>query len=173
MNDKQSKITYHHQGFSLYFSIACIKLESWVVFRIKPYSLGSEDLVVLFDKQVWSNHGRMDPRTRQRVRSCHQSDQSEKWSIPNPNCFLTKRLTARFDVRFAHAFEPVKAGRPIISNAVWLSWNCESKTADWSYIDPFEEKIEVESIGKAKDWKTLNECKEFRQDRLLTFHVFV
>ena len=32
--------------------------------------------------------------------------------------FLTKRLTARFDVRLAHAFEPVKAGRPIISNAV-------------------------------------------------------
>ena len=54
-------------------------------------------------------------------------------------------------MRFAHAFEPVKAGRPIISNAVRLSWNCESKTADCLYIDPFEEKIDEESIGKAKD----------------------
>ena len=56
-----------------------------------------------------------------------------------------------FIVRFAHAFEPVKAGRPIISNAVLLSWNCESKTADCLYMDPFEEKIDVESIGKARD----------------------
>ena len=56
-----------------------------------------------------------------------------------------------FDVRFAHAFEPVKAGRPIISNAVLLSWKCESKTADCLYMDPLEEKIDVESIGKARD----------------------
>ena len=76
-------------------------------------------------------------------------------------------------MRFAQAFEPVKAGRPIISNAVRLSWNCESKTADWLYIDPSEEKIDVESIGKANDWRTLNKSKEFRWDELLTFHVFV
>ena len=60
-------------------------------------------------------------------------------------------LIARFYMRLTHAFEPVKAGCPIISNAVLLSWNCESKTADCSYMDPFEEKIDVESIGKAKD----------------------
>jgi hypothetical protein len=52
MKDKESKMTYHHQGFSLYFRIACIKLESWVVLRIEPYSLGNEDLVVHFDMQV-------------------------------------------------------------------------------------------------------------------------
>ena len=54
MNAKQSKITYHHQGFSLYFFIACIKLKSWVVLtgRIELYSLDSEDLVVHFDMQV-------------------------------------------------------------------------------------------------------------------------
>ena len=159
MNAKQSKITYHHQGFSLYFRIACTKLESCVILRIEPCSLGSEDLVVPFDMQVWSNQGRIDPKIRQRVRSCHQSDQSEN-RFNNLNLFLTRRLTARLDARFAHAFEPVKAGRPIISNAVWLSWNCESKTADCLYIDPFEEKIDVESIGKANDWRTLNECKK-------------
>ena len=125
------------------------------------YSLDSEDRIVLYYMHLWSNHSHIGPRTTQHVRSGHRSEQSvsktmKSWS---PNIFQ-RWLTARFDVRFAHAFEPVKAGRPIISNAVWLSRNCESKTADCWYIDPFEEKIEVESIGKAKDWRILNEHKE-------------
>ena len=178
MNARQSKTTYHQQGASLYFCMAYInKFKSWVIAIIRMYPPGSEDLVVFFDTQVWSNHEHTDPRTRQHVRSRHQSEQSEEKLLLISKHLLAKRLTARFDVRFDHALEPVKAGRPIISNAVLLSWNCESKTADWSYIDPFEEKIDVESIGKAKDWRILNEYKEFGWvwlgDDLLTFHVFV
>lgn len=64
-----------------------------------------------------------------------------------------KRRTERLAVSCDHALDPVSAGRPTISSAVWLRTPLEPKTAAWSYTVPFEEKIDVESIGNDNDWK--------------------
>ena len=48
--------------------------------------------------------------------------------------------------------DPVKAGRPTSAKAVVLRVAAVPKTTDWSYMDPLEEKREVEIIGNASDY---------------------
>ena len=43
-----------------------------------------------------------------------------------------------------------------MSRAVWLRIPLEPKTAAWSYTVPFEEKMDVESIGNDSDCRAQN-----------------
>ena len=50
------------------------------------------------------------------------------------------------------ALEPVKAGKPISSSAVWFNWKLGPvNTAVCWYIEPLEENSAVESMGKDFD----------------------